>query len=680
MITVQAIDETSPHFASVKKLWRSHSDTLGFFPEGAFADYARQDHILVALVDAYFAGYLLYRVARDRAVIAHFCISPNARKAGVARELLRQLRLRTSHLAGILLTCDREFEATSSWPRLGFYFNGEIQGRAKRGSVLYRWWLDYGKPDMFSPTLSGDTMLAAMDCNVFLDLVDHEHEETEAMRADWLTPFLTLCYTQELLNDISRNDDDAKRKRRVAEVQQFHMLRCTPDAQQAAEEQLKPLLPAAKTPRDESDFRHVARALAAGADAFVTRDGPLLSCADRVCEACGLLILRPAELVSRIDSIENEQSYERRFVAGTRQVAAQLIGCASEPLLEAIQQHGEKQRIIKAMLDRYIADPRRFQCQQITHMDGSILALTIVDSLSDVLQVPFLRVSAKRQKRTIARAVLTGLVRMAVDSGRKGVLITDASVSDTIRTACADLGFLSVDDGILKIVLRGWLSIADAVSAITFAGESIDRLKAALPDAKLDVTVTSSVEHLIRPAKLSDSSLPCFIVAIQPRFAVQLFDERLARETLFGADIDLALNPESVYYRAAKPSGLESPARVLWYVTKDPSYSGTMSIRACSRIVEIVHGAPKALFSRFRRLGVYEWPDVLETADGKLDGEIEAFRFDDTELLRPVPWAQFQAILTLHGICNHQLQSPLRISSDAFGEIYAAALDPTAIR
>jgi hypothetical protein len=103
-----------------------------------------------------------------------------------------------------------------------------------------------------------------------------------------------------------------------------------------------------------------------------------------------------------------------------------------------------------------------------------------------------------------------------------------------------------------------------------------------------------------------------------------------------------------------------------------------MAIRACSRIVEVVKGTPKPLFKRFRRLGVYEWSDVLGTA-GSIDNEIMAFRFDDSELLRPVPWDEFQPILKAHGV-NTTFQSPVAISSELFGKLYAAALNTPQVR
>lgn len=89
----------------------------------------------------------------------------------------------------------------------------------------------------------------------------------------------------------------------------------------------------------------------------------------------------------------------------------------------------------------------------------------------------------------------------------------------------------------------------------------------------------------------------------------------------------------------------------------------------------MVIGPPKELFRRFKRLGVYEWNDVLGKA-GSIDGELMAFRFDDTELLKPIKWRDFQPVLKRHAV-NTTLQSPVQIPPELFGELYALAVDPS---
>lgn len=74
-IKIVAINEESLHLSSVKALWRQSSKTLGFFPSGAFDDYAKQKNILVA-IDSKNAciGYLLYRCSHGRITIVHLCV------------------------------------------------------------------------------------------------------------------------------------------------------------------------------------------------------------------------------------------------------------------------------------------------------------------------------------------------------------------------------------------------------------------------------------------------------------------------------------------------------------------------------------------------------------------------------------------------------------------------------
>jgi GNAT superfamily N-acetyltransferase/predicted nucleic acid-binding protein len=679
MVTVEAINEQSAHLGAVKRLWRAHSDTLGFLPDGAFKDYARERHILVALNGSICVGYLLYRVVRDRVTIAHFCITPECRKQGTARALIKHLVGSTKRYRGISLSCRRDFDANETWPRLGFHVIGEMPGRASEGSELVRWWYDYGHPDMFTIGSEPGALEVAIDSNVFLDLMDSRDEESQGLLADWLRPLVTLCYTAELLNEIDRNKDSATRKKRTGEAQQFTMLQCAPEAFQNADHLLRPLFPSFCNPQDESDFRHLVRAVAAEADAFVTRDGKLLERADEIFQVCGLSVVRPAELIGRIDIIEHERDYQRNFVAGTRQVVQERMNSTDDAILAAIQCSGEQRRTLAATLNRYLASPQRCRCQKIMSNDGATLAVIVVEHDAGVDRVPLLRICAKRQAGTLARAVLTGLIRKAVQTDRHAVFVTDSTISESIQTACSDVGFLPVEGGRLKLVLSGWCTIDEAAASIGWVDTNIDDLKAALPMARTDANVASHLEHLVWPARLADAALPCFIVPIRPQFAEHLFDERLASGSLLGADVDLALNPESAYYRAAKPAVLTCPARVLWYVSESDSYVGTKSIRACSRLVEVLVDRPKRLYSRFRRLGVYEWSHVRETARGDVDKEIMALRFDDSELLRPVPWATFQGILKANGI-NSNLQSPVSIPASVFGEIYAAAFDSPKVR
>jgi GNAT superfamily N-acetyltransferase len=676
MTTIEPIDEHSPLLEGVKRLWRAHSDTLGFLPDGAFREYAAQCHLLVAVKTSSVEGYLLYRTAYGRAVIVHLCVASHARKQGIARALLKSLTDRTPYCSGIILHCRRDFEAAKTWPRLGFEFNGEVAGRSASGSRLTRWLLDYNHPDLFTSESLPKPADAVIDTNVFLDLVDEGSEETLALRADWLQPFLTLCYTAELPNDINRHPDDAGRRKRLLELEQFKKLRCSHSAYLAAEATLKQLFPNLRSEQDESDFRHLVRAVAAETDVFVTRDELVLNRCEDVLEACGLSIMRPAELIQRIDLVQHERDYQPGYFAGTRKIMHERLGSISREVLDAIKKPNERDGALKAHLNCLLADAKNVKCFVLKESERGTLAVYAVRAKSDSDDICLLRIGGKRRAGTLARAILATAVRLAARSSRKYVVVTETNVDESLKAALTDLGFLEGAQGWFKVVGYGWNSLTEMANSIDRVDAKVDELMASLPSAVSDSEVATRVEHLLWPAKLAEAALPCFIVPIKADFAEQLFDERLASGSLFGTEVDLALNCEAAYYRAATPAVIRCPGRVLWYVSDSSKRDGCKAIRACSRIVEVVKGPARHLFRRFRRLGIYEWEHIKQTAKRDADKEIMAFRFDDSEPLWPVRLLKIQEILKR----KITFQSPIEITSAAFGEIYAAAVDPSQTR
>lgn len=182
-----------------------------------------------------------------------------------------------------------------------------------------------------------------------------------------------------------------------------------------------------------------------------------------------------------------------------------------------------------------------------------------------------------------------------------------------------------------------------------------------------------SLEAQLWPAKILGEGVSSFVVPIMPGWAAQLFDAELAAGDLFGALARLALNRENVYYRRPKNGRFKLPARLLWYVAKDANEPGTMAIRACSRLLSFEVGPAKILYGRYRRIGIYEWPQILETAKGDNMGEIMALRFADTELFStPVEVPALRSI----GISS-LFPSPTEITEDQFTEIYRLGMTKT---
>ncbi len=190
-----------------------------------------------------------------------------------------------------------------------------------------------------------------------------------------------------------------------------------------------------------------------------------------------------------------------------------------------------------------------------------------------------------------------------------------------------------------------------------------------------DISVLADIERMLWPAKITDADIPTFIVPIQPRWARDLFDEDLASQILWGAKEDLAIRREYVYYSAkSSPGVLKAPGRILWYVSDDENTPGSKKVRACSQLDEVIVDTPKNLYRQFRRLGIYEWKNVFELANGDISRKILAIRFSNTELFTsPVALDTFRDVLERDN-CRSPLISFFRISSQAFSELYTLGI------
>ena len=87
---------TPEHLSAIIKLWGPNRKSLGFFPEGAFEEHVARGWVLVAVDgESSIAGYLIYRISRGRAVLAHVCVGGDYRGQGIAKQLVEIALQRT---------------------------------------------------------------------------------------------------------------------------------------------------------------------------------------------------------------------------------------------------------------------------------------------------------------------------------------------------------------------------------------------------------------------------------------------------------------------------------------------------------------------------------------------------------------------------------------------------------
>lgn len=690
-ITIQVIDHTSPYLARVKELWRAHSGTLGFFPDGAFTDHAIRKRILVAIASPskHCIGYLLYRISGNRAIIVHLCVDPAWRRKGIAHKLVDHLSALTRDLQGIALKCRRDYAAALTWPSMNFVAQHDTPGRSFDGKELTLWWRDHQHPNLFSQLHEQDALThvpVVIDMNILIDFYQDTsaYAESKCLLADWLSE-IELCTTSEIYNEIERIDDQEHRQVIRGLAQTFKQITAPLTKVSRLQEELRPLFPTQLTINDESDIRHLAIVIGANVQYLVTRDDELLRLADEVYERYQTQIVRPAQLIMHFDELLRENVYQPVRLAGTPIVRQRVAQEAIETLIHAFQNSGnnESPAQFRDLVRRYCADPRKYECVNIQNQDQPPLALLVTHHPDAyTCEIPLFRVANNAMQATLARYLAFSCIERAANQSCHRVWITDPALPTAVCAILGEEGFHAGPQGWVKLTWRKCTShtrLCEDIRAVLhdIAQEytGLHTLPGILMtlDSDRDISALLACERLLWPAKIMDANIPTYIIPIRPVWAQHLFDESLAHQNLFGADTELALRRECVFYRAKRPTGgLIAPARVFWYVSKDDNYAGSGAIRACSYIDDIIIDTPKSLYRQFRRLGAYEWKQLVETVRGEYDKKLMAIRFRDTELLPiPIPWGrELKAIVPHHA----QFQSPVRITPAMFSTLYQWAI------
>lgn len=687
--TVVAIDHTSPLFGDVQRMWRIYSDTLGPFPRGAFEDHAIKKQILAA-TDTHnnLVGYLLYRVAMQRnAVIVHMCVDKAMRGQGIARLLFHHLCNTVSYLDDIRATCRRDFEANLIWPRLGFAPVHEKAGRGKDRKPLTVWRFDLSKPPLLAAMFDAQSrykVCAVIDANVFYDLQDDNNEETNGLLADYLGELLNLHVTAEIHHEIDRQPNPAERIRRRQFVSQFEILSASTEEVTRVFDELKNIYQKKSLREsDRSDLRQLAHAVASKATLFITRDERLLEQNDNIRNTYGLNMLRPCDAIIHLDELLREEAYKPERLSGSPIQIARIQPGELEKVVSLIREPTDSARQeVETRLRLAMARPTKNKVFVIREVSGGELAVICLNyDQSGRLDIPIFRVFANGPlANTIARHLVERVVNTCARESLALVSVSVQSMQDELTEALHDASFSRLSNQWVKLCIPRVASCTELGHSVRTIGKMYDDISSNVEhiaslleqtDSSLERHNAFVLEKALWPAKILEADIPNFIIPIKAKWAMELFDESLARQCLFGARPELILRAENVYYRSSRPRVLSAPARVLWYVSQEGEFQGTMSVRACSYIDEVVVGRPKDLYRQFRRLGVYRWEDVFALTEQRLEGELMAFRFSRSELFhRPVSWKQMQEILVSTQGRSSQIQSPTAISSEVFFKIY----------
>jgi predicted nucleic acid-binding protein len=517
---------------------------------------------------------------------------------------------------------------------------------------------------------------AILDANIIFKLVnpdDLDSEEALALISDTINPYVRYFVTPELYIETERKANIEEKKRSNDYARTFEKIETKRAPFESFRKLLMPIWKNIDHDRDRSDLNHIAYAAAAGFQNFITQDEGLLEKAEPIYDVCNVTVRRPVEFVTELDQIENLDKYSPRSIARTKY----YVSCPTFDDVSSIAEQFclthrlEKKKQFEAKIRSAIANKTTYKNISITEEGGARVGFICIKRDLNKSSITIMRHNDNISSKTIVQNFVWGEI---FSNTNKNVSLIEFSDSHSLQLN-NDLfqapGFINSRDGWVRISVNDSYSLQDAKDMISsFLDKTKDvseKVKDGLRSFLSEPSKSASTyEEVFWPLKIRGEGIPTYLIPVRPVWALHLFDAKLAEQELWGADPAKHFNIENVYYRSPKYVNLVPGARILWYVSSSKNKS-VSEIRACSRLIEVKTGSAKNLFKEYKRLGIYEWENLMEITGGDPCGKIMALRFYQTEYFNnPIKLSDFFK----YGI-KGQPFSPRQLVDDQFFNIYA---------
>lgn len=686
---LQIINHKSKWLGAVQNLGDASSGTVGFLAREVYSDYARKGHILVATDGKQLLAYTMFRFKNTGIVIVHLCVDPKHRGEGIPSKMVDWLiDQNREYISHIQLACRRDYNLDKFWQKLGFSAVAEKAGRAVNERTILTIWVreNPGCKDLFASMAGADTgkALVVLDTNIVIDLCDGNNNESNYLLQNYLGAYVEFRITKYVVNEINQsNDQNVRNKHRDYAKEHYLTLE---NVDEELFQKTKAELLEKRTATENSnmwyDIVHIAQAVAAGAEAFITRDGGWLNneFSDYLETQYGLRILSPGEFINAIDELNSPFDYSPLKLAGLGLEYSKMQSADySATVSTFFQRSGLKKTEFEKKLREWIGSPDKHTVLLIKTKDAPV-CLIAYKIQNNVMRVESLLINTGKIKPSLQSTFVKRIAFKLLDDANKrnvcGITINKEGLDGIVCSSLRDCGFFDDKDCLVRIIKAEVvhaqaIQVVDTLPVDSPLNLGIERFRNDKCAGSFSPEQVVSLEKAMWPMKLSDTDIPCFIVPIKADYAVQLFDEKLYNQefSLFENDKpEPALSIENAYFKTEKQSVPKAPARILWYVSSS-NYIGTPAIRACSYLDRIEKGTAKELFEKYKRLGVLEWKDLQKLSE---KGNVATYVFSYTELFDyPVGLEEIRALIARP---RETFQSYCSIDEKTFLRIYQAGI------
>ena len=687
-VSIKLVDVNSRLFNDVCELGDANRATLGFLPAQAFYEYAERKRIVAATYRGKLLGYIMFRKNHNDIVIAHLCIDPQYRGKNIPYILVQYIDDRFPDNACIRLFCRRDYKLDDFWRKLGFTPVGEKGGRACDGSILTKWQRTKKSFDllhMLDELDRQEKVVAAVDTNIVIDLFEGKNQESMALFATHMSE-ASYRVTNDVINEINRNNKDDQRKDLQRFVQSRFMIieeNNSPGYRDLVNEISREI---DVEEHHSDDISHISQCILSNTMVFITRDEWLRSKNEYCYTHFGISIRYPAEFICDIEELAQGYLYSPASLAGSELVYGMM---ATEDIdnIISILCHTEMFagiRRTRKELRNYIACRDKYDAIVVKHNGKSIATYVITKNVDPRVIECFVvdeKYKSSQWRNTLARHLVMKLIKQVCAENHNIIIFNKNLVTKHMLSALGDYGFIESGSICAKLSIKGCFSRCEVEKKVVeIIAELRDMFVNGSANEKLIETIRRTdnmeLERILWPVKIAETSINCYIVPIQPDYAMRLFDEQLMQThpMLFPLErTEAALSVENVYFRSPKPSICKAPARVLWYISNDKfnRFSGVSSIRAVSYLIDSNVGTAKELYRKYQRFGVLPWDSIMKITRDDPNGNVSAMTFGLTEqFVSPLPYASIVDIIERKLGKRPTFQSPYQIDQEVFNKIY----------
>ena len=678
--------DISPYLDFIREQADRERDALGFLPQPAYEEAARQRKLILLLVqdgdETSYAGHLLFGGIFPILRVRQIAIAPRYRRHQHASTLLRTLIAQGENEGYLNIVANVATDLTganSFYEKHGFVSSRLKAGGKTRNRKINVRILQLDTPSLISYMVDSKVATAlemlprkrspeipiyAIDLNVFFDAVKVRARSQDAIAVfeAALKHQIRVAASHELFAELKRKSNNPTNDPILSLAKTIPTL---PVQEKAKIESLKPHIAPLVFPErsaagklkstDESDIAHLAHAVAAGVSGYITSDEKVLAARDRLMKNFSLDVIGLSEFVHLLDLPSEIAPAPSKSTKGFR---------IQTPTIEEVSTFLKREGV---STEGYISIAK---CRRSAVFDNQgLVAVSLLDP-APALERPTHSVVCVHQEHpfssTIADFLISEQVQLCSISGARSLLLMDISSQPITRRIALGQGFQQAREqsGLFKVSLgtpitnTTWTDarlVIERLSGMTLQ-EKCPRYDK--PEVTVSINGTPrtvglfELETLLSPTLLALPQRKAVVVPITPNFAADLLGTDAQYTLLEIPEAQLLFR--RTYFNTVRAARAMIRGSIIAFYESSRGGKGRGAIVALGRIVDVTSIPANNVPELLQRGGVVDDIEALTKSD-----RILATTFDNLLVLnKPVSFKKLRELGCVSG-ANYVSATPI---------------------